>query len=252
MEAKKAIPIFMLICVLIYFCDVTSAHANPNCRDCESTPKYIQVTFSNIALYSGRCETAGCGECSIITIDDPDNPINSTYILKRDAINPCQWSYADPRGPRSVRYEYGDYEYTDVTTGLKIKVTKGDYDSNSVSVSVVSKDEYLLSGWASYFWTVTDADDNCVEIISASNTTNECCCTLWLDYYPPYAPPWYAGLNGTVTIKELETIPIFGDFNDDGIVNFEDYAILTKAPLSYQTLKKFADNWLLETVPVDY
>ena len=56
---------------------------------------------------------------------------------------------------------------------------------------------------------------------------------------------FYFWAGGTARIFWLES-PNFGDFNGDGIVDFEDFAILAKAPVSYQLLQRFADNWLLE------
>ncbi len=50
---------------------------------------------------------------------------------------------------------------------------------------------------------------------------------------------------GTARIFWLDS-PGFGDFNGDGIVNFVDYAILARAPLSYRALRSFAENWLHE------
>jgi hypothetical protein len=252
MEAKKAILIFVLICVPIYFCDVANASADcnllwgdTNCEHCEgSTPKYLQVTLSDIKLYSGRCETAGCGRCDIVTTADPKNPINGTYILEWDANYPCQWSYADSCGPTSVRYR--DTGYVDVASGLTINVIRGYYDDESVSISAYSKDGYM-SGLASYFWAVIPADSGCAKVVSAPNILQICCCSPWMDL-----PPWNAGLSGTVAIRELGTNHTFGDFNDDGIVNFEDYAFLVTGPFSNQVLRRFAENWLLDTtLPAD-
>ncbi len=224
MKAKKAVLIF----ILIFYGAVASAYTDPNCGLCEYTPKYIQVTFSNIALFNGYCGIDG--ECYIATTTDPNNPINRAYILEwvePNEIDPwCKWRYADPDPNIISARRPGYISDCDSATGLEIRVY---YHDNNLYVMADNLGGSQF-GYAIYFDAVGSVQSGCVANLGIANTISTCSCSVeW------YVPPWTAGLVGTVEIRELpKNFVDFAQFaNDwlDGNADFKD-------------LRDFLTEWL--------
>jgi hypothetical protein len=202
------------------------------CGDCDpcKTPRYIQVTLSNIIPFNGGCDNSG--ECDVNS-----SSINGTYILEwiePDGNHPwCRWCYtnSDPNfySTRSPGYPGYDPLTGDTATGLRICVTRDYYSNNTMWIiaDTVGGSEY---GYACYF-SVAEApvESGCVNNSGVANEQNNCYCSSWM-----YIPPWSAGLGGVAKVKELvvDGVPIC-------FVNFEEFA-------------GFADSWLEAGFDLDF
>jgi len=226
MKAQKAVQIFMLICVLIVLCDVTDAFddcnlpfGDPPCECCSENwgggapPEFGYIVFQDI-------ERTDC-DPGWVMLTPPNNRLFELRNTEALTGNTCAWSYN-----------------LDDAGGV------GGVDSD---IWVIGFDLTAYYGYNVYL--ANKVDDPPADMIYFFRRGVTDCRTVYTNELDSWACGWncYFWAGGTARILWLES-PDFGDFNGDGIVNFEDYAILTKAPVSYQVLKRFADNWLHETV----
>ncbi|MBA7531192.1 hypothetical protein ES705_23403 [subsurface metagenome] len=169
-----------------------------------------------------------------------------TLVLTSNATADCNCPcFSEGRGPDSVKVVISD-------------INCGEYWKEGIHPSPPNG-IYYLECWGTCTWYV--ALDNGLRIYY-NPTSNELgasrfeisdwekdflvffhwnstpCATYFINSKnSPEGSIWYGG---------TADVDLIGDFNGDGIVNFEDYAILAKAPWSYQVLRRFAENWLLE------
>lgn len=227
METKKAAQIFMLTCVLIFLCDVTDASddcnlpfGDPPCECCSENwgggepPFFAYIVFRDI-------ERTGC-DPNWVMLPAPNNRLFQLRCTSEFTTDTCAWSYNldDVGGVGGV--------YSDIW--------------------VIGFD--LTAYWSYNVYLANKLDDPPVDMVYFYRRGRTDCRRVYRSEYNSWecAPFKYLWTGGTARIFWLNS-PDFGDFNGDGIANFEDYAILAKAPESYQPLKKFADNWLLQLPP---
>ncbi|MBA7474770.1 hypothetical protein ES707_10124 [subsurface metagenome] len=227
MKAQKAVLIFMLICVLIFLCDVTGASddcdlpfGDPPCECCsekwegDAPPTLGYIVFQDIE----RTDY----DPVWVMLPPPNNRLFELRRVDPLAGNTCAWSYNldDVGGEGGVDSDIWVIGF-DLTAYYSYNV----YLANKVDDCKNPDDCADMI----YFWSRGHTDCNTVYANEANRS----------DYF-------FKG--GTAEIFWLGS-PNFGDFNGDGVVNFEDYAVLVTGPLSYRSLQSFARNWLFETIP---
>lgn len=202
--------------------DCNLPYGNPPCECCSENwgggdpPAFAYIVFQGI-------ERTDC-DPEWVMLPPPNNRL---FVLRLDDFtgNTCAWSY-----------------------NLDDVGGEGGVDSD---IWVIGFDLTAYYGYNVYL--ANKVDDPPADMVYFYRRGQTDCRTVYtneLNNWECGGTFFYFWAGGTAKVFWLDS-PDFGDFNGDGIVNFEDYAILTKAPLSYQTLQRFAENWLLETVPED-
>ena len=190
------------------------------CGRCEGeTPRYLTVVLNNIEPVDGNCYNWGV--CNINS-----SSINGTYeleLMESETASYCKWAYVDS-DPNIVSTRSRD-AYTDVATGLEIRVEKRSYDTMSIIACSIASWPPGSPGYAYYFSADVLIESGCVANRLIENGTT-CYCSVGQMW-----PPWSAGISGTASVRELWTNPL--------CINLIDFA-------------EFAEDWLGEPNETDF